>query len=113
MSEIELKPCPFCGKEAKIRYNRDDEQYRVLCGTKWCRGNMAKEDYWPTPEEAAEGWNERNDFGLPEIAERYLHIADTFIKERIRDWPEYDEAALELHDALEKAKVIRHGKPRL
>lgn len=58
-TEPKLKPCPFCGKEPKIRYNSDDEQYRVLCGTKWCRGNMAKEDHWPTPEEAAEGWNDR------------------------------------------------------
>ncbi len=100
-TEPELKPCPFCGKVPKIRYNRDDEQYRVLCGTKWCRGNMAKEDYWPTPEEAAEGWNDRKS-DLEEAARKYLTVADGFVKERIRDWPEYDEACLALHDALEK-----------
>lgn len=52
----ELKPCPFCGGEARIQTFHF--RYRVGCGTNGCiagRFNRA----FDTPEKAAAAWNRR------------------------------------------------------
>ncbi|HJC89564.1 MAG TPA: Lar family restriction alleviation protein [Candidatus Mediterraneibacter excrementigallinarum] len=54
MSEIKLKPCPFCGGEAKLTGNPYAEMWVVECGI--CH---ALSDVCHTQEDAAEKWNRR------------------------------------------------------
>lgn len=59
MDEIELKPCPFCGGEARMRHwRRLGEHYEVRCATMAC-GNLVRTWDYSTPEAAAEAWNRR------------------------------------------------------
>ena len=54
MSEVKLKPCPFCGSKAKMRHYIQLSYYYVQCLNCYgaaCMCNM--------PEEAAEAWNRR------------------------------------------------------
>lgn len=51
MSEIKLKPCPFCGGKAKLP-----------CGNLDC-GILAQTADRPTPQEAAKLWNARCEKG--------------------------------------------------
>lgn len=55
MSEFELKPCPFCGGEARA-YKSEIvlPGYTVLC--KKCNATV---NYFLTNEEAIEAWNRR------------------------------------------------------
>lgn len=66
-SMSELKPCPFCGGEAKITHDTRDmitDEYRVkclICGT-ILRHRVT--EYWvdsvfDTKEQAIEAWNRR------------------------------------------------------
>ena len=81
MKEVELKPCPFCGGEAKI--NLFLGNYCVTC--KECTGAI-----FPvrgmTKEEAIEDWNTRKP--MEQIVERlerqqeeYCELAIEIIKE--------------------------------
>ena len=59
MSDIKLKPCPFCGDRAAIHKKNDDEVgfcYFVFC-TKCC----CETQYSRTEEEAISDWNRRAD----------------------------------------------------
>lgn len=59
MSEIKLKPCPFCGGEAEIQYGACDYNvYQAVCKGQNCNAMNGWSD---TPEEAAEAWNRRAD----------------------------------------------------
>jgi Lar family restriction alleviation protein len=49
----ELKPCPFCGSEAKMIKLYDD--YYIKCGNYCCEQSIAYEDI----EMAIEAWNRR------------------------------------------------------
>ena len=49
----ELKPCPFCGGEAKLRAFYKD--YCVYC----TRCNASTMKYSPTETKAIEAWNRR------------------------------------------------------
>ena len=53
--QIELKPCPFCGGEAK-RYESSFFGHRIAC-TK-CG---AKTEYWASKGAATKAWNRRTD----------------------------------------------------
>lgn len=53
MSEIELKPCPFCGSEGVI-CNRFEDVYYVEC-----LGCSAKVESYNGLEDAVAGWNTR------------------------------------------------------
>lgn len=54
MSEIELKPCPFCG--GKARLVKDVVAYKVFC----IRLNCDAQYGWCATKEAAiQGWNRR------------------------------------------------------
>ena len=52
MGEIKLKPCPFCGGEAKI-LNVDD-RYTVKCRSCFCGTGIYKDS-----GRASEAWNRR------------------------------------------------------
>lgn len=52
----ELKPCPFCGGEARIQTFHF--RYRVGCGTTGCIAGRLNRAF-DTPEEAAASWNRR------------------------------------------------------
>lgn len=60
MTEIELKPCPFCGGEAKVKKTRQGycvEAYSVICENIKCRGNAKK--YVRNMNTAIDDWNRR------------------------------------------------------
>jgi len=58
MSEIKLKPCPFCGSEAAIQ-DKDHGQKAVNCNNIIVCG--AESGWAYTEEAAAEKWNRRAD----------------------------------------------------
>lgn len=60
MSEIKLKPCPFCGGEAKVGYAINDyNRWGVSCNTCGCVVEVGFGDYEDTMEEAVKAWNRR------------------------------------------------------
>lgn len=67
LSEIELKPCPFCGKEAHIyksAYPNGETAYNVCCLHYFgCYLENAIDADFETSDEAAEAWNGRVDNG--------------------------------------------------
>ena len=60
---MELKPCPFCGSEAKfIERNAESytrSKYDVGCGHQGCYMEFGADWWIDTKEEAAELWNRR------------------------------------------------------
>ena len=72
MSNIELKPCPFCGKDPMIsrsirypRYGRyagkSVEAYSVVCDNYDCLIYWADDKYFYSEKLAARAWNRRAD----------------------------------------------------
>ena len=57
MSEPKLKPCPFCGNEA--RYGRGGEEWDERLWTAGCEYGHAVSPEMDTIEEAAAWWNRR------------------------------------------------------
>ena len=55
MSEIKLLPCPFCGRKAELRYNKDGFVY-ILCANDGC---YARTDGCLNENEASRLWNTR------------------------------------------------------
>lgn len=49
-----LKPCPFCGGEAKLYYTEFYEEFAVQCT--WCKADRYG---YPTEQEAINAWNTR------------------------------------------------------
>ena len=61
MSEIKLKPCPFCGNE-KIAILTDSENpYFLACCSAYVNGCGATGGEGRTVQEAADKWNKRVD----------------------------------------------------
>lgn len=60
MSEIKLKPCPFCGGKASLLSEMcfGKQAWFVACGGIGC-GVMPETIDADTPQEAAEIWNRR------------------------------------------------------
>lgn len=66
-SNFELKPCPFCGYQPKIRktmrfatYRRGMfEAYEAVCVNYKCLIFNAKEQYFMNENSAAKAWNTR------------------------------------------------------
>ena len=59
--EIKLKPCPFCGGEAKLledEFGRTSGWWYASCSNLGC-GIIARTADRPTPQEAAKLWNRR------------------------------------------------------
>lgn len=60
----ELKPCPFCGGEAKIHTS---EEFFLIDKKKFssvfCKNCQATSRYFNTSKEAIEAWNRRADNG--------------------------------------------------
>ena len=57
----ELKPCPFCGGEAKVMRDKCIEVYFVGCSNDKCLGFSALGWTYETAEEAIKAWNNRNE----------------------------------------------------
>lgn len=61
----ELKPCPFCGGEAKLDIGEDwdvdmyNEPYPTACYSVVCKGCGTMNGYFETESEATELWNRR------------------------------------------------------
>lgn len=58
MKDTELKPCPFCGSDAKLEQHYPYMQRRIvskICCTK-CRANSG---IWGMKNKAIEAWNRR------------------------------------------------------
>lgn len=51
-----MKPCPFCGGEAKLEHYEGDG-YLPMCSVEGCCGMV--EIWFDTPEKAIEAWNRR------------------------------------------------------
>ena len=61
MSEVELKPCPFCGEDGHL-CKLNDNTYSVVCENNECFLNYASEILIVSSEkEAIKIWNERNE----------------------------------------------------
>lgn len=63
MSEIKLKPCPFCGSSAGIQKDITGKKaYHVVCNDRKCECLMvAGIPIWAeSREEAAKAWNRRS-----------------------------------------------------
>lgn len=57
MTDKELKPCPFCGGEAKIikhEFQNATDTYGIKCGC----GTQGFQ-FWASIDEAIEAWNRR------------------------------------------------------
>lgn len=74
MSEIKLLPCPFCGRKAELRYNKDGFAY-ILCANDGC---YARTDGCLNENEASRLWNTRKP--MERIIERLEESADQCIK---------------------------------
>ena len=63
----ELKPCPFCGSEARLkqdtRYPRPEcdprDAFEVFCTNAACIIGFADDHYYLSEAEAIEAWNRR------------------------------------------------------
>jgi Lar family restriction alleviation protein len=63
---MKLKPCPFCGGEARIYYStyRNSslvKYYGVTCDTEGCWVYENSESWNDTKKEAADEWNNRRE----------------------------------------------------
>lgn len=79
MSEIELKPCPFCGAKAYAVHRAwvVAEHWEIQTGCAEGCINYGMEPEFSTEEEAAERWNRR--------AERTCRFEREFV-EAAKDW---------------------------
>jgi len=67
MSNVEIKSCPFCGSEAKVKkdirwpdYSNDGvDAYEVICENMDCIIYRADDRWYKTEAEAIEAWNTR------------------------------------------------------
>lgn len=58
--EMNLKPCPFCGGEARLTYSTDNHRKPyVTCDTPKCPGCNPYQWHFRTETEAIEAWNRR------------------------------------------------------
>lgn len=65
-SEIELKPCPFCGAKVSMTYNSADNTFNFWhIGTSCALAEPIKIDgeFVKSLAEAAEAWNRRVEYG--------------------------------------------------
>ena len=90
--ESQLKPCPFCGGKARLRYFAEDDIAFIICSNHdeckltpfiECGGNF---------EEAIKAWNTRS------AESKVLEDIKAEIKERIEMWGTDND---EYHDCLE------------
>ncbi len=83
MSEIKLKPCPFCGGEAIIYENDEDDEYMIGCKN-CCAAEPMTE--WASKENAIAQWNTRKPVErvlgrLEEEKEKYDTLSENALSE--------------------------------
>lgn len=58
--ELKLKPCPFCGHEARLTYSTDNHKNPyVTCDTDNCPARNPYQWHYRTEDEAISAWNHR------------------------------------------------------
>ena len=106
----DLKPCPFCGGEAKICGPDDERMSYVACSNIACYCALG-EDYdrdampdhsFATEEDATKAWNTRAsaDGGQEKMREALVKITEIVHAMDGGDWDEIEEAQEIAHAAL-------------
>ena len=99
----ELKPCPFCGSDAKIFEYKRTNGWNVICQQPECECN-ARIPYCHSEEEAIEQWNRRVPNPLTELVKK--------LRELTRKWlpgMDYYPANVQADALLEKTKFFELG----
>ena len=90
MSE-ELKPCPFCGREAELRTDGDDSNYPIWIQCTKCQAGI---EPFPDKEFAILEWNTRHIPDGYKLVNKQVNmeskLADTLAD--IMDYPTYTDA---------------------
>ena len=96
----ELKPCPFCGGEAKYvdRTDVGREYCAVVCEAN-C-DSMDKDQGWTTEKDAAMAWNHRADTDVLAMCREALELADALLDHA-------NVAAPEVAKALAKITALK------
>lgn len=106
MSEIELKPCPFCGGEAKTKHDEDNASLIIYCPTcskDWNLKEEAPGERWASDFDFC-GWGKEDDDAVIAAWNRraidrddLLNVADECERadiDGVTDWAERIRKAL-------------------
>lgn len=75
---MNLKPCPWCGKDAEIIENIGG--WNVICNYAYCKVSPLRNEH-PTLQQALEAWNRRADH----IADATKMVPDTALLKLVAD----------------------------
>jgi hypothetical protein len=100
-----LKPCPFCGGEARITIHEVDQKpfmyftrrYAILCD--WNNGGCGAEGlHSKIKEEAIQAWNKRYTRAKPKVNRLTVERVEEIIKNHfsVMTFPDNDSASEEL-----------------
>ena len=90
MTEIELKPCPFCGGLPFI-YSEDGEDYQVVCDN--CDGTIDRTS--DNKKEAVKAWNSRPIENKMKRDVVKLMMTNKLLKKRVKRLEEALEVIME------------------
>lgn len=77
-----LKPCPFCGGNAKVK--KVGTQYAIKClHDKDCFANILEFDIMPTKEQAINDWNNQDEKLIKSIKESKI-TGEEFLAKAIK-----------------------------
>ena len=101
-TNIELKPCPFCGGKAKLVGHERFHEYYV-----YCNNCMAASWDYETSEEAANAWDNRQiqaNARLIATAPELFKIVEALANSQFHQYSEIKMKASELLKSLEEVK---------
>lgn len=107
MSDTKLKPCPFCGGEAKLRKLNKDRGYFVLCSKCGCRTPYFRYRYAPIDdlrEDAIDTWNTRKP--IDRIVEK---LEEEIEKASEEYWTDYDERQITISTLYGAIDIVKAG----
>ena len=118
MSEVTLKPCPFCGGEAGgpsdcyTGMRPNIEAWMVYCETNNCVLESCRD--YATPEEAITAWNTRTQADTPDaVVEAALKRAKQQLVAHLLDHMNAEAAHKEvdyIETAIRQLKEVSRGK---
>lgn len=59
--KIELKSCPFCGRDAVLRERIDEQHHYIIYGVECCNCDCGATAFYTSEQIAADVWNRRVD----------------------------------------------------